>query len=204
MTGDGGDELFAGYNYFSRYYSDMQRFDSELRRLWQIMHFSSRKLGEYTGIEVKTPFLDEKFASFAKLISVNDKVGEHDGKKWGKFILRKCFEPALGSLVWRPKLAQEQGAATDRYQQYIEEMIDNLTFANKKRIAQEQESVRIRSKEHLHYYAIFRSYFPPPKEEEEEEDHTCRSRCSDCRGCIAPDARFCRKCGAFPVVSLSL
>jgi asparagine synthase (glutamine-hydrolysing) len=203
MTGDGGDELFAGYNYFSRYYSDMQRFDSELRRLWQIMHFSSRKLGEYTGIEVKTPFLDEKFASFAKLISVNDKVGEHDGKKWGKFILRKCFEPALGSLVWRPKLAQEQGAATDRYQQYIEEMIDNLTFTNKKRIAQEQESVRIRSKEHLHYYAIFRSYFPPPKEEE-EEDHTCRSRCSDCRGCIAPDARFCRKCGAFPVVSLSL
>jgi asparagine synthase (glutamine-hydrolysing) len=217
MTGDGGDELFAGYNYLSRYYSDMQRFDSELRRLWQIMHFSSRKLGEYKGIEVKTPFLDEKFASFAKMINVNDKVGEYDGKKWGKFILRKCFEPALGSLVWRPKLAQEQGAATDRYQQYIEEMIDDLTFANKKRIALEQESVKIRSKEHLHYYAIFRSYFPPPKEggggeegEEGEEgerrrdNHTCRSRCSDCLGCIAPDATFCRKCGAFPVVPVSL
>jgi len=208
MTGDGGDELFAGYNYFSRYHSDMQRFDSELQRLWQIMHFSSIKLGEYIGIEVKTPFLDEKFASFAKLISVNEKVGEHDGKKWGKFILRRCFEPTLGSLVWRPKLAQEQGAATDHYEQHIEEMIDDLTFANKKRIAQEQEGVRIRSKEHLHYYAIFRSYFPPPKEEEEEEGevghHTCRSRCSDCLGCIAPDARFCRKCGAFPVVPLSL
>jgi asparagine synthase (glutamine-hydrolysing) len=194
-TGDGSDELFAGYNYFSRYYSDMQRFDSELRRLWQIMHFSSRKLGEHAAIKVKTPFLDEKFASFAKLINVNDKVGEHDGKKWGKFILRKCFETRLGSLVWRPKLAQEQGAATDRYQKYIEEMIDDLTFANKKRIAQEQDGVRIRNKEHLHYYAIFRSYFAPPK----EEDDNCRSRCSECRGCIAPDARFCRMCGAFPV-----
>jgi asparagine synthase (glutamine-hydrolysing) len=209
MTGDGSDELFAGYNYFSRYYSDMQTFDTELRRLWQIMHFSSRKLGEYNGIEVKTPFLDEKFASFAKLINVNDKVGEHDGKKWGKFILRKCFEPALGSLVWRPKVAQEQGAATDRYQKYIEEMIDDLTFANKKRITQEQESVRIRSKEHLHYYSIFRSYFPPPKEEEEEEEerdntHMYRSRCPDCLGHITPDARFCRKCGAFPVVPVSL
>ena len=207
MTGDGGDELFAGYNYFSRYHSDMQRFDSELQRLWQIMHFSSIKLGEYIGIEVKTPFLDEKFSSFAKLISVNEKVGEHDGKKWGKFILRRCFESTLGSLVWRPKLAQEQGAATDHYEQHIEEMIDDLTFANKKRIAQEQEGVRIRSKEHLHYYAIFRSYFPPPKEEEEEgevDHHSCRSRCSDCLGCIAPDARFCRKCGAFPVVPLSL
>jgi asparagine synthase (glutamine-hydrolysing) len=200
MTGDGSDELFAGYNYFSRYYADTQRFDLELRRMWQIMHFSSRKLGERVGIEVKTPFLDQEFASFAKSININDKVGEHDGKKWGKFILRKCFEARLGSLVWRPKLAQEQGAATDRYQEYIEDMIDDLTFANKKRIAQEEERVKIRSKEHLHYYAIFRSYFPPPKEEEDG----CKSRCSECRGCIAPDARSCRICGAFPVVPVSL
>lgn len=204
MTGDGSDELFAGYNYLSRYYSDIQSFDSELRRLWQIMHFSSRKLGEHAGIEVKTPFLDEKFARFAKLISVNDKVGERDGKKWGKFILRKCFEARLGPLVWRPKLAQEQGAATDRYQKYIEKMIDDLTFTNKKRIAQEQDGVRIRSKEHLHYYAIFRSYFRPPKDEDEDDDGSSKSRCSECRGCIAPDARFCRMCGAFPVVPVSL
>ena len=202
MTGDGGDELFAGYNYFSRYYSDIQRFDLELHRLWQIMHFSSRKLGERTGIQVKTPFLDQEFASFAKSIDIKDKVGEHDGKKWGKFILRNCFAATLGSLVWRPKLAQEQGAATDRYQKYIEEMIDDLTFTNKKRIAQEQEGVKIRSKEHLHYYAIFRSYFLPPREE--EEDNGCNSRCSECQGCIAADARSCRICGAFPVVPVLL
>ena len=206
MTGDGSDELFAGYNYFSRYYSDIQRFDLELRRLWQIMHFSSRKLGEHAGIEVKTPFLDLEFASFAKSIDINDKVGEYDGKKWGKFILRNCFAATLGSLVWRPKLAQEQGAATDRYQKYIEEMIDDLTFTNKKRIAQEQEGVKIRSKEHLHYYAIFRSYFLPPRKEQEEKetDNPCNSRCSDCQGRIAPDARSCRICGAFPIVPISL
>jgi asparagine synthase (glutamine-hydrolysing) len=203
MTGDGSDELFAGYKYLSRYYSDMQRFDLELRRLWKIMHFSSRRLGEHIGIDVKTPFLDETFASFAKKIDVNEKVGVHDGKKLGKFILRKCFEPELGPVVWRSKLAQEQGAATDCYKQYVEEMIDDLTFANKKRIAEEQESVRIRSKEHLHYYAIFRGYFPPPREEGKEDD-SCTSRCSDCFGWVAPDTRFCRKCGAFPVVSLSL
>jgi asparagine synthase (glutamine-hydrolysing) len=210
MTGDGSDELFAGYNYLSRYYSDVHRFDSELRRLWQVMHFSSRKLGKYVGIEVKTPYLDETFVSFAKLIDVKDKVGEHDGKKWGKFILRKCFEPALSSLVWRPKLAQEQGAATDRYEQFVEERIDNLTFENKKRIAEEHDGVKIRSKEHLHYYAIFRSYFPPPREEKEgDDDNTttnsnCTSRCPECRSCIAPSSRFCRRCGAFPVAPFSL
>jgi asparagine synthase (glutamine-hydrolysing) len=194
MTGDGGDELFAGYNYLARYYSDMQRLDSELRRLWQVMHFSSKKLGEHAGVEVKTPFLDVEFMSFAKSISVSDKVGEHGGKKWGKFVLRKCFEPDLGDLVWREKLAQEQGAATGKYQNYIEEMIGDLTFANKTKIAKDQDGVRIRSKEHLHYYAIFRSYFLPPKEE------GCESRCPECSGCVAHGGRFCRTCGAFPVM----
>lgn len=193
ITGDGGDELFAGYNYLSRYYSDMQRLDSELRRLWQVMHFSSIKLGEHAGVKVKLPFLDDQFASFAESINANEKVGQHNGKKWGKFILRRCFDAELGDLAWRTKLAQEQGAATDRYQRYIEEMIDSLTFANKAKIAKEQDGVRIRNKEQLHYYAIFRSYFSPPK------DEVCESRCPECHGCMAQDGRFCRTCGAFPV-----
>jgi asparagine synthase (glutamine-hydrolysing) len=193
MTGDGGDELFAGYNYLSRYYSDMQKLDSELQRLWKVMHFSSKKLGEHNGVDVKMPFLDDHFASFARSIDASEKIGEHNGRKYGKFVLRKCFEATLGDLVWRSKLAQEQGAATDRYQNFIEEMIDDLTFANKTKIAKEQDGVAIRSKEHLHYYAIFRSHFPPPKEED------CDSRCPECRGCVEPDGRFCRTCGAFPV-----
>ena len=89
MTGDGGDELFAGYNYLSRYYSDPEKLGSELRRLWEIMHFSSKKLGEHVGVAVKTPFLDDAFSQFAKSLETRDKVGERDGRQWGKFILRK-------------------------------------------------------------------------------------------------------------------
>lgn len=199
MTGDGGDELFAGYNYLSRYYSNMEKLELELHRLWEIMHFSSEKLGEHADIKVKAPFLDNEFASFAKSIAVAEKVGEQDGRKWGKFILRSCFESTLGKLVWRPKLAQEQGAATSRYQSYVEKMIDDLTFANKAKIAKDQDSVTIRDKEHLHYYAIFRSYFPPPKAED------CELRCPECYGCMASGgSRFCRTCGAFPVTPVSL
>ncbi len=199
MTGDGCDELFAGYNYLARYYSDLPRLDQEMHRLWQIMHFSATKLGQHIGIEIKTPFLDNEFASFAKSISVIKKVGEHAGQRFGKFILRKCFEAELGNIVWRYKLAQEQGAATDRYASYVENMIDDLTFANRAKTA-EGEGVRIRNKEHLHYYAIFRSYFPPPR----EERNACESYCPECSGCMPVGIRFCKICGAFPVTSKSL
>ena len=198
MTGDGSDELFAGYNYLSRYYSDLPRLEQEVHRLWKVMHFSSRILGKHVGVEVKTPFLDSEFASFAKSVNIGKKVGEHEGTKCGKFILRRCFETELGTVAWRIKMAQEQGAATDRYQNYIDCMIDELSFANKARTAQE-EGVKLRSKEHLHYYAMFRSYFPPPKEEA-----NCEFCCTECGGCMTASSRFCSTCGAFPVTPRSL
>jgi asparagine synthase (glutamine-hydrolysing) len=199
MTGDGGDELFAVYNYLSRYYGDLERLEQELARLWEVMHFSSRALGDYLGVDVRTPFLDGEFAAYAKSMNAGEKVGEHNGQKWGKFVLRRCFERELGGLAWRPKMAQEQGAATDLFHGFIEQRIDDGTYANRVKRAQE-EGVRIRSKEHLNYYAIFRSYFPPPK----EESGNCKYVCPECRSCMKYGGRFCRTCGAFPVTPASL
>jgi asparagine synthase (glutamine-hydrolysing) len=198
MTGDGGDELFAGYNYLSRYFSDPAKLEFELRRLWKVMHFSSKRIGYHLGIVVVTPYLDPEFMEYAKSLPIELKVGEYEGKKWGKYILRTCFEQALGArIAWREKQAQEQGAATNRFEGYINERIDDQTFSNKATIAQ-SEGVALRSKEHLHYYALFRSYFPAPKEEK------CALRCPSCRACMEKDGRFCRTCGAFPVQPTSL
>ena len=198
MTGDGADELFAGYNYLSRYYSDLAKLDSELRRLWEVMHFSSMKLAKHLGIDVRAPFLDEKFVKFAKSLAIHKKVGEHGGMKMGKFILRECYEPELGAkIAWRPKLAQEQGAATDNFHHYLDRNIEDPVFARKAKAAQE-EGVKLRGKEHLHYYALFRSYNPPPKEQ------ACELRCPECRACMEPAGRYCRTCGAFPVTPVRL
>jgi asparagine synthase (glutamine-hydrolysing) len=198
-TGDGSDELFAGYNYLSGYYGDAQRLEQELQRLWGVMHFSSRTIGEHVGVQVVAPFLDNEFAGFAKGIPASEKVGEHGGKKWGKFILRRCFEGELGDLAWRPKMAQEQGAATDLFRKFIDQRIDDGTYANRVRTAQ-SEGVAIRSKEHLNYYAIFRSYFPPPG----EEAGNCEFACPGCRARAGKDGRFCRTCGMFPMTPVSL
>jgi asparagine synthase (glutamine-hydrolysing) len=201
MTGDGGDELFAGYNYLLRYYGDEKKLAQELVRLWKIMHFSSSALGERLGIEVKAPFLDSEFIEYAKSVPVEKKIGEHDGERWGKFILRKCFERDLGMLAWRKKMAQQQGAGTDQFYKYIENRIDEATYSNRARIAL-SEGVKLRSKEHLHLYAMFRSYHPPPREEAKERG--CNIRCPDCGGCFERAGKFCRICGAFPVTPVSL
>jgi asparagine synthase (glutamine-hydrolysing) len=195
MTGDGGDELFAGYNYLSRYYTDSRALDSELHKLWKIMHYSSLRLGQITKVGVKAPFLDGQFLAYAKSIDTAEKIGEFHGSKWGKFLLRKCYQQDLGEgIAWRPKLAQEKGAGTSNIRTFISRSLDDRYFNLGKKDAF-YESVNIVDKEHLYYYLLYRKYFSPPKHE------VCHGqyRCADCKGCVRGTSQMCRICGAFPV-----
>lgn len=194
MTGDGGDELFAGYNYLSRYFMDIHRLDIELRRLWDIMHFSSASLAKTLNMEIKTPFLDYEFLNYAKSVATEKKIGKFSGKLWGKFVLRKCFLEELGShIVWREKLAQEEGAATVNLKHFLENQYTDIDFRSRAEHAR-AEGVIVSDREHLYYYDVFRSYFCPPYEEDCFEE-----RCPKCNGCVSAKTNFCRICGAFPI-----
>ena len=196
MTGDGGDELFAGYNYLKRYYMDVSSLDYQLHKLWDSMHFSSLIIGNAIGVKIKTPFLDKEFLTYAKSIDTSEKIGEYSGQRWGKFILRRCYESELGKqIAWRSKLAQEQGAGITNIKGFISKNMDDRAFHLGTRQAL-SDGVRIRDKEHLYYYIIFRKFFSAPKNE------LCPyRRCPECNGCFNSNTQFCRICGAFPVVS---
>lgn len=191
VTGDGADELFAGYNYLQRYFDDLKKLQMILDNLWKIMKFSSIRIGNELGVKVNTPYLEKPVYDFATSIDITEKVGTHRDKKWGKFILRKAFATELGSNVWRNKMALEQGSGFDQISSKFQMLITDEEFAKESKIVT-QEKVKVRDKEHLYYYRIYRSVFGSPINE------VCDSpRCSFCSAPLTYK-RYCYTCGAFP------
>jgi len=54
ITGDGADELFAGYSFFLKKTPD--ELQKDLERIWKIMHFPAQELGSALGIRIESPF----------------------------------------------------------------------------------------------------------------------------------------------------
>jgi asparagine synthase (glutamine-hydrolysing) len=188
VTGDGCDELFAGYNYLQNFFDDYALLQKKLLELWELMHFSSTIIGRSLGVKVLTPYLDEPFITYAKSIDIRENVGEMNGKKYGKYALRKAFEKDLGEVAWRKKMALELGSKFNLIPKLISpinrvnstEEFDRIYLSDK---------VNLKSTEHLHYYRIYRSHFGPPFCE------PCSSkRCVECNSCIK-SPRYCHTCG---------
>jgi len=129
LTGDGSDELFAGYNYLQRYYFNKKELENQVKRLWDIMSFPSQTIGNSFNIYVSSPYLNEKFLEFAKSLNISLKMGEYQNKIWGKFILRKCFQKweHLNEIAWRKKEAQEEGSGFSNIELYF----NNHLFSDK-------------------------------------------------------------------------
>ena len=58
ITGDGADEIFAGYNFLLKKSND--ELDEELERIKKIMHFPSKDIAKSLNMKVESPFLNEE------------------------------------------------------------------------------------------------------------------------------------------------
>lgn len=147
ITGDGSDELFAGYSYMAKLAP--KELESYIRGLSRSWHFSANELGRALDIEVKQPFLDKDFVSFALDIRPELKVS----KSVGKYILRKSFEDLLPpEIIWREKEPIEYGSGSNKLHKVIDDMVPNEEF----RLALKETGIKFINKEHFFYYRIYK------------------------------------------------
>ncbi|MCP8317488.1 MAG: asparagine synthase [archaeon] len=193
MTGDGSDELFAGYSFL--FDLNKEQLDDELSKIWASMFFSSVPLGKALGIDVKIPFLDSELKSYAMSLDSGYKIKREGHHTWGKWILRKAFDGLLPeAIVWRVKMPIEYGSGTNLLTSLLEKRIDDFEFEEKMRRYMEEDKVIIRNKEQLWYYEIYRSIIGIP-----QKIRHGGKNCPLCNSDVLENARYCRVCGAYPI-----
>jgi asparagine synthase (glutamine-hydrolysing) len=119
LTGEGADELFAGYSYYADY-TNGDALQRELRRSLQSMHnVNLQRVDRMTmahSLEARVPFLDTAMVDLAMGIPAPLKQRPEAGCDGEKWVLRKAFEDWLPhDIVWRGKLQFDQGSGFSDY-----------------------------------------------------------------------------------------
>lgn len=204
VTGDGADELFAGYSFFLA--MPPEKLAGELARMRRIMRFASHDVGRSLGVDVASPFLSAEVAEIAASAGAGLMVGRAPargagrggggaGAVCGKMLLRRAFEGVIPpALLWRPKVPAQDGSGTAGLQGLLDAAVTDDEFERRRARVLDEDGVALRTKESMHYYGIYRRLRGRPPRAADTG-----AACPYC-GCeVGADDRYCRMCGAYPV-----
>lgn len=159
LTGEGADELYAGY----RYLRDLPSaaLDSELVRITRALHhLNLQRTDRMTmahGLEGRVPYLDWAHIGFALGLPPEWKI--HGAERVEKWILRTAFAGSLPEeilLRGKEKFAEGTGSV-DVVRQEAERQVSDAEF---ERMREETRPLELRTKEEAYCYRVFRDRFP--------------------------------------------
>jgi len=165
LTGEGADELFAGYHYMKNYPMDMLNEEAYrcIGNLHNINLQRADRMGMYFSLELRVPFLDEAMVDLSMKIPPELKIhrSEEIGANIEKWILRKAFQKTNylpEDILWRYKVQYTQGAGCEDLGERLAE--SEISEDEYQRIKAENPKATINSREAAYYFKIFQKYHP--------------------------------------------
>lgn len=163
LTGEGADELYAGYEYLK----DLppgEPLHRELARITQDLHYvnlqRTDRMTMAHSLEGRVPYLDWDHVGFALSLPTHLKI--HGPDRVEKWLLRKAFPDALPEdLLWRDKQKFAEGTgSSDVLRKEAERQISDAEFERDR----ERVPIAVRTKEELFCYRLFAERFDLPSD----------------------------------------
>ena len=159
LTGEGADELFAGYSYL-RGFPDAEGLHEELVRIVEGLHnLNLQRCDRVTmahGLEARVPFLDSEVIALGLSLPAEGKL--HAEGRPEKRLLREAFAGWLpDALLWRRKAEFGDGSgAASVLRHRLAAGVSDEGFA----AARAAVRPPLRTKEELAYHRIFEAHLP--------------------------------------------
>lgn len=156
LTGEGADEVFAGYDYL-RYFEDEASLHAELTRTVNQLHaLNLQRCDRITmahGLEARVPFLDLDVIAFGLGLPAKWKLAR-DGRA-EKHLLRVAFAGWLPDhILWRKKLQFGDGAGTSQaLRRSAEASVSESEFLRKRAVV----APPLRTREEAAYHREFQN-----------------------------------------------
>ena len=139
LSGEGSDEIFGGYLYFSAAPSAADFHKECVQRVKNLHYADCLRANKSTmawGLEARVPFLDRDFLDVCMNIRPEDKL--HDKEHIEKYVLRKAFDNGEflpSEILWRQKEQFSDGVGyswIDSLKDTAEKLVTDEMLSNPK------------------------------------------------------------------------
>ncbi|MBN2155586.1 MAG: hypothetical protein JW776_06055 [Candidatus Lokiarchaeota archaeon] len=165
LTGEGGDELFGGYEYLKNLSTSQLKL--EMVQMLKIEHATGLqrvdRIPYAFSLEARAPWFDSSLINFSFSLPLDLKLRKREDSTIEKWIIRESFKELIPESVYLRKKAKfSKGVGSQFFlRDYFNQKISDEEFKNHREI---YPSIFVKNKEELYYWQIFSSLFQPEQD----------------------------------------